>query len=119
MNDLEALPIEAPKIAFGRNEVIALALAHFDGKLSRDRMLKLCPDGTTQYGLNTIIKGIIKEGGAEYHGVTYKLKRDRRSYVLTPIDQKIAEQVEEDTSEIDALLDTVDDINEENQEVYA
>ena len=121
MNDLEALPIEAPKIAFGRNEVIALALAHFDGKLSRDRMLKLCPDGTTQYGLNTIIKGIIKEGGAEYHGVTYKLKRDRRSYVLTPIDQKIAEQVEEDTSEIDALLDTVDDIEEEtaHEEVYA
>lgn len=81
---------EPVKPKFTREDVLDYAL-DMNGKLSAGRIHDIVGNEVMPLrGIRVLVNGIIDElenGTIEYQGIEYTMKRDRRSYILVPIEQ--------------------------------
>lgn len=103
-----ANPVIVVKEKFTEADAIELALTKFGGKLSPTRLHdELGNDIITERKLRGMIDDLIdrvQAEGLEHHGQQYKIRKDRKSWVLEPIGQAVGHNSEGDTEELKPLV---------------
>lgn len=108
-SDVVIVPV--PK--FGRDDLIKTALEHFDGKLSPTRIAQFVGDDLiTNHECRKLVHRVVDEitaagGVVTINGITYKLGKDRKTHVLSPIGQPLATVDESGTVSDSATTATI------------
>jgi DNA segregation ATPase FtsK/SpoIIIE-like protein len=95
-SDVVIVPV--PK--FGRDDLIKTALEHFEGKLTPTRIAQFVGDDViTNHECRKLVHRVVDEitaagGVINVSGDTYKLGKDRKTYVLRTIAQPLATEAE-------------------------
>jgi hypothetical protein len=100
-------PAEPVKEKFSQYDLIALALSDFEGKLTPIRMHdKLGNEIVTLRKLRVMVDQVIDRGGVVHDGLKYKLRKDRKSYILIP-EHDSELDTDEDTSPVEVVFSSV------------
>lgn len=92
-------------------DAVEIALTKLNGKLSPTRIYDeiAAQNLTTERKVRGMVEDIIEQGQIEHEGVTYRLRKERKYYLLEVVEQQNSSEADEDTEQFHTIERPIED----------